>query len=155
MKHSADEILSILDECANAFTFPMLDNGYVNLAATRLSLFRSEADWAMTIEIFGFSPRAGIPLPSPGEYEAHGISFMSDGEIWIFELCRLLAAIKRSDVLATAQELRVNVPTESKMILQLDEWNHPDVVDDACRPSGSEAFRQLAGVLVTGKIDLY
>jgi len=55
------DILSILDHCCEAFTFPMLDNGYVYLAATRLSLFRSEADWAMVIEVFGFSPRSGLP----------------------------------------------------------------------------------------------
>src|SRR5689334_11363076 len=39
----------------------MLDNGYVYLAATRLSLFRSEEDWAMVFEVFGFSPRTGLP----------------------------------------------------------------------------------------------
>jgi hypothetical protein len=39
----------------------MLDNGYAYLAATRLSLYRSTTDWAMAIEVFGFSPRAGLP----------------------------------------------------------------------------------------------
>jgi hypothetical protein len=52
---SAHEILRILDSCCDAYTFPMLDNGYVYLAATRLSLFRSPRDWAMVIEVFGFS----------------------------------------------------------------------------------------------------
>src|SRR5262245_2513440 len=61
MKHAADQILSILDRCSDACTFPMLDNGYVYLAATRLSLFRSPEDWAMVIEVFGFSPRSGLP----------------------------------------------------------------------------------------------
>src|SRR5690349_24690426 len=56
-----DRILSILDRCCDAFTFPMLDNGYVYLAATRLSLFRAAPDWAMVIEVFGFSPRSGLP----------------------------------------------------------------------------------------------
>ncbi|MFO0969231.1 MAG: hypothetical protein U0793_27055 [Gemmataceae bacterium] len=55
------EILSILDRCCDAYAFPMLDNGYVYLAATRLSLYRSEMDWAMVIEVFGYSPRAGVP----------------------------------------------------------------------------------------------
>ena len=54
-------ILSILDRCCDAFTFPMLDNGYIYLAGTRLSLYRSTRDWAMVIEVFGFSPRAGLP----------------------------------------------------------------------------------------------
>jgi hypothetical protein len=39
----------------------MLDNGYVSLAATRLALYRSEDDWGLVIEVFGFSPRAGLP----------------------------------------------------------------------------------------------
>lgn len=59
--HNPNEILTILDACCNTGTFPMLDNGYVYLAASRLSLHRSISDWALVIEIFGFSPRAGTP----------------------------------------------------------------------------------------------
>lgn len=59
--HTVDEILSVLDAASEAFAFPVLDNGYVYLAATRLALFRSERDWAIVIEVFGFSPRAGSP----------------------------------------------------------------------------------------------
>ncbi|MET3442002.1 hypothetical protein ABIC94_002783 [Variovorax paradoxus] len=55
------DILSVLDRCCESYVFPMLDNGYVYLAATRMSLYRSSEDWAMVIEVFGFSPRAGIP----------------------------------------------------------------------------------------------
>ena len=55
------DILSALDKCCESFTFPMLDNGYVYTAATRLSLYRSPEDWAMVIEVFGFSPRSGLP----------------------------------------------------------------------------------------------
>jgi hypothetical protein len=225
MKDTAKDILSILDGCADRVTFPMLDNGYVYLAASRLSLFRSAEDWAMTIEIFGVSPRAGVPdthiytfgssldhrnapenfvnrdayenylrnnpnnesrfvfpvdegdwidgetvskkasiiavrrqtlpLPSRDEYQVHGIDLESDTEIHVFELCRYLAAIERRELLATPEELRTNVPAESNMILQLDEWNHPDVADDSNRPSGSETFQQLADVLVTGNINRY
>src|SRR5438874_2741995 len=61
MRFTKEDILRVLDDCCGAFTFPMLDNGYVYLAATRLTLFRSSDDWAMTIEVFGFSPRSGIP----------------------------------------------------------------------------------------------
>ena len=55
------QILSVLQKCREDFTFPMLDNGYVYLAATRLALYCSAEDWALTIEVFGFSPRSGIP----------------------------------------------------------------------------------------------
>jgi hypothetical protein len=61
MCHDPDSILQVLDSCCGSFTFPMLDNGYVYLAASRLSLHRSDDDWAMVIEIFGFSPRSGLP----------------------------------------------------------------------------------------------
>jgi hypothetical protein len=61
MPHNANQILAILDTCCHAATFPMLDNGYVYLAASRLSLHRSDSDWALVIEIFGFSPRSSSP----------------------------------------------------------------------------------------------
>lgn len=61
MPHDPKSILQVLDSCCGSFTFPMLDNGYVYLAASRLSLHRSEDDWAMVIEVFGFSPRTGLP----------------------------------------------------------------------------------------------
>lgn len=54
-------ILEILDGCSARYFFPVLDNGYYYLAASRLSLYRSTQDWALVIEVFGFSPRAGCP----------------------------------------------------------------------------------------------
>ncbi len=61
MDWDSQSILSVLDRCCDSFSFPMLDNGYVYLAATRLSLYRSSDDWAMVVEVFGFSPRSGLP----------------------------------------------------------------------------------------------
>jgi hypothetical protein len=61
MPIETDHILSVLDRCCDQFTFPMLDNGYVYLAATRLSLYRTHQDWAIVIEVFGFSPRSELP----------------------------------------------------------------------------------------------
>jgi len=228
MAIDSGEILSILDRCCDAFTFPMLNNGYVYLAATRLSLYRSTQDWAMVIEVFGFSLRAGMPdthiqtfasrlhdrdgpadyrnrhaydnylanhphdehrtvfpidegpwqeaeeeafvdadarevvvrkqarpLPRPDEYAPHGIELEQAPRVQVFELCRFLAATARADVLATPQEQRVSVLPEMGQILQLDEWHHPNVVDDEDRPSGSETFQQLAQVLATGDVRLY
>lgn len=227
MMFDPQSILSILDRCCDNFTFPMLDNGYVYPAATRLSLYRSESDWAMVIEVFGFSSRSGVPdthihtfasrlhdrdmpdkyvnreaydrylannshndsrfvfpvdegpwqdsedsevvsedaskvvvrckpvtLPSIEEYARHGIELEEPPRIFVFELCRFLADVARDDVLATPQEQRVSVLPEMKQILQLEEWNHPDIVADE-RPSGSETFQQLAQVLATGDISLY
>lgn len=221
-------ILSVLDRCCDSFTFPMLDNGYVYLAATRLSLYRTEADWAMVIEVFGFSPRSGLPdthihsfanalynrdapeqygtseaydrylvnnpnnesrfvypidagdwqddqnceivaenarefvvrgqlqaIPSHDEFAQRGITLGNSPRIRVFELCRFLADAVRDSVLASAQERRVSVLPNMKQILQLEEWHHPNVVEDGDRPSGSETFQQLAQVLATGNAALY
>ncbi len=61
MNWKSERILGVLDSCAEEFTFPVLDNGYVYLAATRMSAYRSNQDWAIVIEVFGFSPRSGDP----------------------------------------------------------------------------------------------
>jgi len=58
---SPERILAILDEAAEAFVFPMLDNGYSYLAASRLSCFSGDTGWAFVFEIFGYSPRTGVP----------------------------------------------------------------------------------------------
>lgn len=228
MAFDPEEILSVLDRCCDEFTFPMLDNGYEYLAATRLSLYRSATDWAVAIEVFGFSPRVGLPdtaiqtfasrlhdrnppenyddrqkyesylannphneyrsffpvhegpwqdpedielvapganvivvrdqsiaLPSLDEYARHDIELEQAPRVLVFELCRYLADIARDHVLATPEERRVSVLPEMDQILQLEEWHHPNVVDREDRPSGSETFRQLAEVLVTGDVKLY
>ncbi len=220
----AADILEILDSCCDVGSFPMLDNGYVYPAATRLCLFRSADDWAMTIEVFGYSPRSDVPstsvyafgsrlrdrhpqlfrtqrefdnylahhphdeqrygrpmidgdwieeefvaldasdvlvrgrsisLPSAAAYGRFGIVLTAPPRVAVFELARYLAEVARDDVLATVSERRVNVRPEMPQILQLEEWHHPNVIDRAVRPSGSQTFQQLARVLDRGDVSLY
>jgi uncharacterized protein DUF7003 len=96
-----------------------------------------------------------IALPSVADYVRHGIELEHEPRVQVFELCRFLADIAREQVLATPKERRVSILPEMELILQLEEWHHPNVVDDAERPSCSETFRQLAQVLVTGDVRLY
>jgi len=203
----------------------MLDNGYVYLSATRLSLYRSEKDWALVIEVFGFSPRHGQPdthihtfasrlhnrdkpedyvnrksynnylannpnnesrfifpvagdnwinkenpevvldgakyvlrgkefrLPSIKDYPQHRIT-PKGSNVRVFEFCRFLASTARNDVLANETERRISVLPEMKQILQLEEWNHPDVVTGEL-PKNTETFQQLAKVLTTGELQHY
>jgi hypothetical protein len=56
---SAQEVLRQLDRCAAAFTFPVLDNGYVYPADVRMTLYRDEARWAMVIEVLGYNVHMG------------------------------------------------------------------------------------------------
>jgi hypothetical protein len=62
MDWSDQTILETLDACWEfSCTFPVLDNPYVYLAATRLSAYRSRDDWGLVIEVFEFMPRGGVP----------------------------------------------------------------------------------------------
>jgi hypothetical protein len=51
------QVLADLDKHASEFNFPVLDNAYVEFAATRLSAFRTKADWLIVFEVLGFSTR--------------------------------------------------------------------------------------------------
>jgi hypothetical protein len=58
-EYSAQEILKQLDQCAENFTFPMLDNGYIYPIHSKLSAYRDEKRWVLLIEVIGFSYRGG------------------------------------------------------------------------------------------------
>ena len=220
-------ILAVLDACSEKFTFPMLDNGYVYPAATRLSAYRDVDDWAIVIEVFGFSPRAGIPdtsiytfanrinhrssresfvseqahqnylsnnpnnemnavfpiaegswqdpdesevlrecadhlelrdrtisLPERSEYENAGIELIDGQEIQVFECCRYLANHYRELVLCTESERRANLFDNLSQVVQLEEWNHPDLVVGE-KPGENETFQQLANLLETGNLSAF
>lgn len=53
------EVLNQLDQCNSEYTFPMLDNGYVYLAGTKLSAYRDDNRWVIIIEVIGFNYRGG------------------------------------------------------------------------------------------------
>ena len=52
-EYSANEILKQLDQCANNFTFPMLDNGYIYTVTSKISTYRDEKRWVIIIEVVG------------------------------------------------------------------------------------------------------
>lgn len=54
-----EEILSQLDQCNSEYTFPMLDNGYIYPAGTKLTAYRDDKRWVLIIETIGFSYRGG------------------------------------------------------------------------------------------------
>ena len=55
----SEEILNQLDKNTKEYNFPMLDNGYVYLAGTKMSLYRDSLRWALIIEVVGFNYRGG------------------------------------------------------------------------------------------------
>lgn len=54
-----EDILAQLDKCTVEFTFPILDNGYIYPAGTKLSAYRDDSRWVIVIEAIGFNYRAG------------------------------------------------------------------------------------------------
>lgn len=219
------DILTILDQCAKDFTFPALDHGYVYLAKTKMTLFRSEQDWAIAIEVFGFSPRAGVPdihiynfsnnlyqrnsssnyvseeayqnylkqnphnesrffypiknqdwqieeeqeftkeggiclfrdqeikVPTQAEYQEIGIELEEERPL-TFEFCRYIAAKYPKLVSATEEERRASIQPEMKLLLELEDWHHPDILGGES-PSDSISFQQIAEVLHSNNPKLY
>jgi hypothetical protein len=94
----------------------MLDNGYVYLAASRLTLYRSELDWAMVIEIFGFSPRSGAPDVTVQTF-ASRLYNRDPSENYVSD-----AAYKRY--------LKENAHNESRSYFPIDGDSWQDVEDD-------------------------
>ena len=213
---TSEEILQQLDVCAGNYTFPMLDNGYVYLAGTRLSAYRDNTRWALIIEVIGFNYRGGghngidnclhifgnclgyepgtrdenflfltdestegktfdieeefylnpltpsfllrgqkIPIVHSREkYADMGIELEMPDKINAFEFLRLNANLNYKTFVASEKEIRERIPIDLPMIIQLEEWYHPDTADDEL-PSKNETFQLLAEVLVTGNSDLY
>ena len=65
------QVLAVLDGCAEKFTLPCLDNGYLYLAATRLTIYRSATEWAIVMETFGFNVRSPVPVLWISTFASH------------------------------------------------------------------------------------
>jgi hypothetical protein len=72
----------------------------------------------------------------------------------LFDVFRGLVPDHRELLLADESELRRRIPVDLPEVLRLDHWHHPDLVD-GLKPGESEAFRQIADVLVTGDVARY
>ncbi|MGC4864718.1 DUF7003 family protein [Micromonospora sp. DT53] len=57
-------------------------------------------------------------------------------------------------LLADEVELRQRIPPDIPEIMRLDQWHHPDLLQDTL-PSQSMTFHQLADVLTTGDVGQY
>jgi hypothetical protein len=208
MSKLSQEILQQLDNCAKDFQFPMLDNGYVYLADTRMSVYASQRNWAIIIEILGYHPRAwktdgfdnclycfgnrlackigtdntnflfpisdGIAAPLFAEnepeiinplardvkirensfpitndlntYARNGIILETPPSVHAFEFLRLLAVTHRDLLLATEAELRARLVGDIPLMLQINEWHHPDLVIGE-KPSQNETFIFIAEMI--------
>src|SRR4029453_17979640 len=85
--------------------------------------------------------------------EAKGITMVED-QLSATDLFRSLLPEHRERFLATDAELRQRIPKDLPLLLKLDEWYHPDVVNGD-KPSDNETFQLIAKVLAKGNASLY
>jgi hypothetical protein len=69
-------------------------------------------------------------------------------ELRTWDLVRGMVPEHRELLLATEAERRRGIPKDIPLILQIDEWDHPRLLEGEI-PSGSIAFKQVAKVLST------
>lgn len=74
--------------------------------------------------------------------------------VTITELLRSLLPEHQSLLFATEEELRKRLPFDLPLILRLEEWRHPDIIEGET-PGQSQAFQMIADVLVSGNASLY
>jgi hypothetical protein len=113
---------------------------------------RREADLVAAKGTFKLRKKK-LMIPKRSQFLEHGIKCEHPKRQLVSEFARLLAATHRDDVLGTEAERRISVQPKMKQLkqlIQLNEWNHPNVILYSERPSGSETFRQLDKALVTG-----
>lgn len=208
-------ILNQLDTWAKEYVFPILDDGYVALADTRLSAYGDTNHWALLIEILGMDvrygahdmlqntlycfgsgctgepgirPKLGV-LTADGDdgtvfldenvwrvrpdvqtlrlrgtlisiniepqyFEERGISLEEPPYILAIDLLRLLVLDYRDQLFLPKEELQQYLVADLPLLLRLDAWQHPDVMNDEL-PSATETFQLLAEVLVTGDPSRY
>ncbi|QPJ61001.1 MAG: hypothetical protein G3M70_03485 [Candidatus Nitronauta litoralis] len=65
-----------------------------------------------------------------------------------------MAAIEREAILATEEERRISILPSMQQILQIEEWYHPDLVEEEL-PSQTETFQQISKVLESGDVSMY
>ena len=97
-----------------------------------------------------------VPIPrSRSEFDACGVKLGKSGAIRPEELLRVLVSRHRDLFRATDGELRKSIAKPGlSPILQLDEWEHPDLANGQ-NPSATSTFQGIAAVLATGNVSLY
>lgn len=83
-----------------------------------------------------------------------GIERELPSAITVIECIRSLFPEYRALFLATDAELRQHIPTDLPQLLELREWQHPDLIADEL-PSHTQTFQMLADVLETGNPERY
>jgi hypothetical protein len=110
-----------------------------------------EADFLSRVtnitELYGEERDKGV-LQGP-TIQVRGESIHFDGRFeQLLDVLRLLGDSHGALLLGTADEVRSRIPADLPELLQLDAWNHPDLLHES--PSASPTFQLLAKAIVSG-----
>jgi hypothetical protein len=95
-----------------------------------------------------------VPITTdPGEYAAAGIKLEHPPRIWGYELLRLIAPRHRRLFFATEAEIVERIGEPMPLLLRLNEWRHPDGVEEMLWQS--ESFQMIADVIANDDPLLY
>ena len=119
-------------------------------------LFEDDYEWNLRPEARSLRIRGHAVTfnPSPGSLASKGIELLDPPAVDPPAVLRSLLPENRNALLASEDELAARNPKQLPFWFRLDEWNHPDLADDAM-PSDSETFRMLADAIVAGDTSLY
>jgi len=121
--------------------------------ASNYTIFPDEDHWDIHQEKGLLRVRSeSVPYDvTPAKLLEQGIGEQTwdSGVVTVTELVRSLVPEHHALLLATEEELNRLLPPDLTLILRLDEWHHPDLVEGEL-PSENEAFQMIADVLVSG-----
>jgi hypothetical protein len=135
---TVDAILTQFDQAAQAYHFPMLDNGYTYPIDVQLTAYRDATRWAVVLETIGFHYR-----------------LCEHSGIWtclhIFGNC-LAEAVQNKPIILSFTSDGPGAPTFTTIDDDLAEWVHPDATTIRFRTTSvviprDEAVYQLKGVV--------
>lgn len=85
----------------------------------------------------------------------HEVPLIAHADPWRLEgLYRSLVPTHRDLLFANDAEMKARFPVDLALVLRLEEWHHPNLVNDQL-PSGNETFVMIADVLRTGDLSRY
>jgi hypothetical protein len=167
-----------LDVIENGPSGPLLEGDgseEINLAATDVRIrgqvipIRTDSNyyWARNIDVESITHEqidkmiANLPDHLPAETLAHARRNYESmrGDVGRFRLrtwhlLRGLVPEHRELLLATEAERRRGVPADLPLLLKLDDWEHPRLLEGEL-PSGSDSFKQIARVIAKRDPRLY
>jgi len=96
-----------------------------------------------------------ISIPKdPAFYASRDVELTNPPAVRAYEFMRACLPEYKASFLATKKEIYECFGQDIPMIMQVDEWCHPDIIEEE-KPSENETFQQIATLLESGDISCY